>query len=131
MPLRAKDSDRFLDQLSLFAIQQTDTDTSLAAIVIAGDGRYTATHQPNDPLTLDLRGSGDGGDPRSIESTLAGAQPGERTTGRNALPTHHGPEDGVQRSSGDRPERVECFAELATPVTILARDFRLPSNLVV
>jgi N12 class adenine-specific DNA methylase len=26
---------------------------------------------------------------------------------------------------------VECFAELATPVTTLARDFRFPSNLVV
>ena len=74
MPLRAKDNDRFLDQLSLFAVQQTDTDISLAAIVIAGDGRYTATHQPNDPPTLDLRGSGDGGDPRSIESTVAGTQ---------------------------------------------------------
>ena len=131
MPLRAKDSDHFLDQLSLFAIQQTDTDISLAAIVIAGDGRYTATHQPNDPPTLDLCGSGDGGDSRSLEATLAGAQPGERTTARNALPTHDAREDGIQRSSGDRPERVECFAEPATPVTTLARDFRFPSNLIV
>src|SRR5271165_4311891 len=131
MPLRVKDTDRFPDQLSLFAIPQVVTDTSIAAIVIAADERHASTHQPNDSPTLDLRGSRDGGEPQSIGSTAAGAQPSERTVARNAVPTHDRAEDGLQRSSGDCPPRVECFAEPAQPVTTLARDFRFPSNLVI
>jgi N12 class adenine-specific DNA methylase len=134
MPLRAKDADRFLDQLSLFANQEKGTQPSIAAMVITADPtdvRLSATHQPNDPPALDLRSSRNGGDPRSIGSTTAVAQPSERTASGNALPTGDGEKDGLQCRSGDRSPRVECLAEPNRPVTTLARDFRFSPSLAV
>src|SRR5450755_2381688 len=134
MPLRAKDPNRFEDQLSLFTVSQICTEASLAAIVRAAaipDVRLSPAHQPNDPPSLDQPGSPDGRNPQSGGAAAAGAPAGERTDARNPLSTHDGAENGLQRGSRDRDERVGFGAEPVSPLTALARDFRFPSQLAI